>query len=236
MRLSALVVSVIVSSCVLEIAVPTAFGGVAPAAKCKERKGFGTGRYSRNLLRAFGLNRKTPNVTQLASDISTAQSRITRVFTRAEFDTVGQQKGCELVDDIDALKAMGEAYTDTVLCALNPGCPSSPPVNTECKRRKTLHAGGFAFHVLRAFGQNTKIPNVVMLASDISHAKSRLTRLHTRAEFTLSGASKACDTVDDVDDIEAIAEAYVSDVLCQLESGCASPSGAFTGVVSGSIE
>jgi hypothetical protein len=236
MRLNTLVVVVVVGFCVPGASPRIAEGGVPPDAVCKDKKGLAAGGYSRNLLRAFAVNRNTPNVTQLATNISMAQSRMSRRFTRAEFTMGGESRGCETIGDVGAIRAAGDVYTNTVLCDLNPGCPSTDPANPVCKRRKAINAGGFAFRLLQAFGTNRKVPNISSLATSISQAQSRLTRTYTRAEFTLAGVSNNCDTVGDVANIEAEADAYVSDVLCQLDFPCPSPSGAFVEVPSGALE
>ena len=73
-----------------------------------------------------------------------------------------------------------------------------------------------AFLLILAFGKNLKTPNVGKLASDISKAQSKFTKGFTKAEFSGSGASKGCQTIEDADDIEAKVDAFVVDVLDDL--------------------
>jgi hypothetical protein len=56
-----------------------------PAAVCKDKKGKAVGIYTLGVLKAFGKNTKAPNTARLAQDLSKAQVRITKGFTRAEF-------------------------------------------------------------------------------------------------------------------------------------------------------
>jgi len=92
-----------------------AYAGVAPDATCKDKKLKEMGKNSLNLLKAFGKNGKTPNTTALNSDISKAQSKITKGFTKAE-----DAGGCDTVGDVGAIESKDEAFVQDVLDELTP--------------------------------------------------------------------------------------------------------------------
>ncbi len=94
--------------------------GVAADATCKDAKLKGMGSDSLNLLKAFGANIKTGNTAKLTSDISKAQSKMTKAFTKAEFAGSGAPKGCDTTDDVDEIEAKVEAFTEDVLDELEP--------------------------------------------------------------------------------------------------------------------
>jgi hypothetical protein len=98
----------------------TANAGVAPDATCKDAKLKGMGSDALNLLKAFGANTKTTNLTKLGTDISKAQSKITKAFTKAEFAASGASKGCSVIEDVDEIEAKVEAFAQDVLDELNP--------------------------------------------------------------------------------------------------------------------
>ncbi len=64
-----------------------AYAGVDPGNLCKEKKDKAAGKKAFDLLKAFGKNTKVPNDPKLAQDISKAQSKFTKGFTKA--DAVG---------------------------------------------------------------------------------------------------------------------------------------------------
>jgi hypothetical protein len=103
-----------------------------------------------------------------------------------------------------------------------------------CKDKKAKETGKKALGKLKAFGKNQKATNTAKLASDLSKAQSKFTKGFTKAEFSGSGASKNCDTIEDADDIEAKVDAFVEDVTDEL--GFGSPSGAFVGGTNGSLD
>jgi len=85
-----------------------------------------------------------------------------------------------------------------------------------CKDKKAKVTGKKTLDLLKAFGTNGKMSNVGKLASDLSKARSKFTKGFTKAEFTDAGASRSCETIEDADDIEAKADAWVEDVLDEL--------------------
>jgi hypothetical protein len=87
----------------------------APAAVCEEKKIRGLGTYARDMLKAFGRNRKAPNASQLAREISRARSKITSTFTKAEFSSTGASRGCGTLEDVDEIQAKGDALFDDAL-------------------------------------------------------------------------------------------------------------------------
>lgn len=92
-----------------------AHAAVAQDATCKDAKLKGMGSDALNLLKAFGANGKTVNLTKLNTDISKAQSKVTKAFTKAEFSGNGSSKGCDTIEDVGAIESKVEAFTDDVL-------------------------------------------------------------------------------------------------------------------------
>jgi cysteine-rich repeat protein len=75
------------------------------AVSCKQAKAKAAGKKAADLLKAFGKNEKEPNVPRLAQDISKAQSKFTKKYTREE-----SKGGCQTIDDADALEAKVDAF------------------------------------------------------------------------------------------------------------------------------
>ena len=98
------------------------------AGLCRFKKGALTGLNALDLLKAFGQNAKTPNGTKLASDISKAQSKLTKRFTTAEFSTGGVPRFCDTFGDVGALEAKSEALVQDVLDEIQ--VPSSTTTTT----------------------------------------------------------------------------------------------------------
>jgi hypothetical protein len=97
-----------------------AYAGVAPSSLCKDKKAKATGAKALGVLKAFGANQKTPNLGKLASDISKAQSKFTKGFTKAEFSGSGASKGCDIIEDADDIEAKVDALVADVLDELSP--------------------------------------------------------------------------------------------------------------------
>jgi hypothetical protein len=93
-------------------------------------------------------------------------------------------------------------------------CPNSAAI---CKQKKTRDLGNHTFGLARAFGKNLKTPNAAKLVSDVSKARSKLTRHFTRAEFDGTGASRGCDTVGDVGTLEGKVDIVVQDTLDEID-------------------
>jgi len=96
-----------------------AYAGVAPSSLCKDKKAKATGAKALGILKAFGANQKTPNLGKLASDISKAQSKFSKGFTKAEFSGAGASKGCESIEDADDIEAKVDALVADVLSDLS---------------------------------------------------------------------------------------------------------------------
>jgi hypothetical protein len=107
-----------------------AHAGVAPASLCKDKKGKATGVKALGLLKAFGANIKTPNTGKLASDISKAQSKFTKGFTKAEFSGAGASKGCAVIEDADDIEAKVDTFVADVLEDLSPTTTTTPTTST----------------------------------------------------------------------------------------------------------
>jgi pimeloyl-ACP methyl ester carboxylesterase len=106
---------------VLALAGPAA-AGVAPDVKCKEKKATATGLATMDLLKAFGRNAKKVNLAKLGSDVSKAQSKLTKLFTKAEYTGKGAPKGCATTNDVTAVEAKIEAFVADVIGDIAPSC------------------------------------------------------------------------------------------------------------------
>jgi hypothetical protein len=84
-------------------------GAADPIATCKEKKAKATGKKAADLLKAFGKNEKKPNAAKLRADISKAQSRFTKGFTKAE------AKGCPTSGDAGTIEAKVDALVEDLL-------------------------------------------------------------------------------------------------------------------------
>jgi len=82
---------------------------------CKGAKAKATGKKALALLKAFGKNGKTPNPGALTSNISKAQSKFTKGFTKAEFTSAGVSKGCEPIEDADEIEVKADSFVADVL-------------------------------------------------------------------------------------------------------------------------
>jgi hypothetical protein len=91
----------------------------APAI-CKEKKTRDLGKHTFGLAQAFGKNLRTPNAARLVSDVSKAQSKLTRRFTRAEFDGTGVSRGCDTVGDVGTLEGKVDIVVEDALDELDP--------------------------------------------------------------------------------------------------------------------
>jgi hypothetical protein len=96
-----------------------AHAGIAANDLCKDKKYKASGKNVSDLLKAFGKNKKTPNVTKLAFDISKAQSKLSKGFTKAEFTGSGASLGCDTIEDVTNLEGMGQRHVQAVLTALD---------------------------------------------------------------------------------------------------------------------
>jgi hypothetical protein len=90
------------------------------AAVCKDKKGKAVGVYALGVLKAFGRNTKAPNTAKLAGDLSKAQVRISKGFTRAEFSGYYGSLGCETTGDVGAMEAKTNAFVADVLDEIPP--------------------------------------------------------------------------------------------------------------------
>lgn len=110
----------------LTVAAAVALGSTAAqaaiekAALCQDKKVKATGKNSLDLLKAFGKNGKRPNTVKLDTDISKAQSKITKLFTRAEFTRSGDSRECDTVGDVGAIESKVELFVQDVLDELTP--------------------------------------------------------------------------------------------------------------------
>jgi hypothetical protein len=103
---------------------PAANAAVDPATRCKDLKAKATGKKAAALLKAFMSNVKKPNVTKLQVDVSRAQSRFTKAFTKAE-----SRGDCQAPGDAPAIEGKTDAYVWAVITDA-PLCPSSTSTTT----------------------------------------------------------------------------------------------------------
>jgi hypothetical protein len=97
------------------------------------------------------------------------------------------------------------------------GSPADAAVDAQavCTEKKAKAAGKKAADILKAHGRNQKKPNPARLALDLSKAQSRFTTAFTKAE-----ARDGCATVGDAGPIGAKVDAFVADVLSEIEQPC----------------
>ena len=90
------------------------------AAKCREAKVKAAGNKAFALLRAYGKNRNHSDSVRLAVDISKAQSKFTRSFTKAE-----SRGGCRTFGDSHGIEAKVDAFVGAAIGTLCPACGDS---------------------------------------------------------------------------------------------------------------
>ncbi len=95
----------------------TAQAGVPGDALCKEKKAKATGKKASDLLKAFGKNVKAPDPTKLAADVSKAESKFTKGFTKAE-----DPDACLTTGDSGAIEAKVNALVQDLVANIAPSC------------------------------------------------------------------------------------------------------------------
>jgi hypothetical protein len=108
----------------------SAHAGVDLADSCKDKKGAALGKYDLGLLKAFGRNGKAPNLGKLGSDLSKAESKLTKGFTRAEFTGSGQPLGCQTTGDLGVLQAKADQHVEDVLDELGSSVTTTSTTTT----------------------------------------------------------------------------------------------------------
>ena len=103
--------------------------GINPGALCADKKLKAFGKYSLDLAKAFGKNVKKINATKLGADISKAESKLTKGFTKAEFTGAGGDRGCFTVGDDAAIESKAISTVEDVIDDLLPS-PSKAFVDT----------------------------------------------------------------------------------------------------------
>jgi hypothetical protein len=99
-----------------------AHGAVDPVAACKQKKAKVTGKKAADLLKALGKNEKKPNATKLAADISKAQSKFTKGFTKAE-----SKDGCWTSGDSGTIEAKVDSFVTDAVRSIVPECGETYP-------------------------------------------------------------------------------------------------------------
>jgi hypothetical protein len=95
------------------------YAAADPVAGCKNSKLKATGKKASDVLKSFGKNIKKPNGTKLAGDVSKAESKFTKSFTKAEAKAAGL---CPTSGDSGSIEAKVNAFALDVLAEL--GSPS----------------------------------------------------------------------------------------------------------------
>jgi hypothetical protein len=123
---------------VATLAVAGAAGaGVSPQARCKDAKGRATGKKSLDLLKGFGKNGKAPNLARLGSDISKAESKFTKGFSKAEV-----AGGCVTSGDADPIEVKVETFVEEILTDLLSGSGSTTSTSTSSTTSTTTPPAG----------------------------------------------------------------------------------------------
>jgi hypothetical protein len=100
----------------------SAHAGVDPGANCKDKKGKAVGKATLDLLKAFGKNIKKKNLAKLGSDVSKAQSKLTKGFTKAEYTGAGALRGCVTTNDVGIMEAKVEMIVLETIGSASPAC------------------------------------------------------------------------------------------------------------------
>jgi hypothetical protein len=125
---------VTIALAVFVVAGAAAYAGVDPVDLCMEKKAKAAGKKTFELLKAFGKNHKKTDPAKLGSNISKAESKFTKGFTKAE-----DKGGCLVTgdssiieDEINSVVAeLVERLTLSPICAEN-GFPPQCPFNDPC--------------------------------------------------------------------------------------------------------
>jgi hypothetical protein len=104
--------------------------GVDAASLCKDKKTKATGAATLGLLNAFGRNQKTQNLAKLAQDISKAQSKMTKSFTKAEFSASGAPRGCSTEGDVGVIEDKVEMFVADIVGEFTATTTTEPPPTT----------------------------------------------------------------------------------------------------------
>jgi len=113
-----LIVAVAVAS--LTMGSTTAYAGIDPDVRCRDKKVKVMAKNAFDLLKAFGKNGKKPNVVKLTRDLSKSRSKLTKSFTKAEFTRRGDDKGCATTNDVSTVEGKVETYVEDVLDETGP--------------------------------------------------------------------------------------------------------------------
>lgn len=100
----------VVGLTVLLVLIPCADAGADLAASCKNAKAKAAGKKADELLKAFANNLRAASPLRLAFDVSKAQSKFTKTFTKAE-----GTGGCTTTNDAGTTEAKVDAFVDDVV-------------------------------------------------------------------------------------------------------------------------
>ena len=108
---------VAVGLAVFVCAASVGFADVMDTARCKEAKAKTAGKKASDSLKAFGKNLKRPNPAKLASDISKADSKFMKGFSKAE-----AKSGCLTTGDAGEIGATVDAFVEDVIAQTSVPC------------------------------------------------------------------------------------------------------------------
>jgi pimeloyl-ACP methyl ester carboxylesterase len=93
-----------------------AVAGVDPDNLCKDKKAKAAGKKVLDKLKAYGKDAKKQNAAKLAADLSKAESKFERAFTKAEFDGKGELRGCVTTGDATNIELTVDDFVRDMLC------------------------------------------------------------------------------------------------------------------------
>jgi hypothetical protein len=96
------------------LCVGSAVAASDPAASCTQKKAKAAGKKTNDILKGYGKHARKPNASKLASDISKAQSKFTKSFTKEE-----SKGGCTTTGDAPMIEAKVDAFVDDILLQFN---------------------------------------------------------------------------------------------------------------------
>jgi hypothetical protein len=108
---------IVISVGVVLCGAPAARAGADPGAICTQKKAKAAGKKAADVLKAFGKNEKKPSSAKLAQDISKAQSKFTKSFTKEE-----SKGGCETSGDASIIEGKVDAFAAEIAGELTPAC------------------------------------------------------------------------------------------------------------------
>jgi hypothetical protein len=144
--------------------------------------------------------------TKLAAEpdpscLQNAEEKFTKAFAKAE-----KPSACLVTGDAATIEDKVDAFVTTLVQALQPPLPSTPPV-LKCAVAKLTAARKNVLRKTRCHVKNLPLPNDSLLSACFSIAEDKFGRAVAKAE-----ASGACATSGDAATIAAAVDTFVGDV------------------------